>query len=58
MERSNFSSTHLEREIIAIITMKIDLPKNVLQCLDESGKPALVLPTIKRVASPLNGPAQ
>jgi hypothetical protein len=44
MEKSNFSSTHVEGEIMAIVTVGIDLAKNVFAVhgVDESGKPALV----------------
>jgi hypothetical protein len=43
MERSNFSSSHLEGEIIAIVTVGIDLAKNVFAVhgIDESGKAVL-----------------
>jgi transposase len=39
MERTNFSSTHLEGEITAIVTVGIDLAKNVFAVhgVDESG---------------------
>jgi transposase len=52
MERSNFSSTHLEGEIMAIVTVGIDLAKNVFAVhgVDETGKPALVRPVVKRAA--------
>jgi len=48
MERQNFSSTHLRREIVAIVTVGIDLAKNVFanHGVDESGKPALVHPEV------------
>jgi transposase len=50
MERSNFSSTHLRGEIMAIVTVGIDLAKNVfaVHCVDEVGKPALVRPEVPR----------
>jgi transposase len=50
MERSNFSSTHLEGEIMAIVTVGIDLAKNVFAVhgVDETGKPALVRPEVPR----------
>ena len=52
MERSNFLSTHLEGEIITIVTVGIDLAKNVraVHGVDETGKPALVRPVVKRAA--------
>ena len=54
MERSNFLSTHLEGEIITIVTVGIDLAKNVFAVhgVDESGKPVLVRPKAAR-AKPL-----
>jgi transposase len=50
MERQNFSSTHLEGEIMAIVTVGIDLAKNVFAVhgVDESGKPTLVRPEVTR----------
>jgi len=50
MERQIFSSTHLRREIMAIVTVGIDLAKNVFAVhgVDEAGKPALVRPEIAR----------
>jgi transposase len=44
MERSTFSSTHLEGESMAIVTVGVDLAKNVFAVhgVDETGKPALV----------------
>jgi transposase len=50
MERSNFSSTHLEGEIMAIVTVGIDLAKNVFAVhgVDETGKPALVRSEVPR----------
>jgi transposase len=50
MERSNFSSTHLEGEIMAIVTVGIDLAKNIFAVhgVDETGKPALVRPEVPR----------
>jgi transposase len=50
MERSNFSSTHLRGEIMAIVTVGIDLAKNVFAVhgVDETGKPALVRPEVAR----------
>ena len=52
METSNFSLTHLEEEIMAIITMGIDLAKNVFAFhgVDETGKPVLLRPAVKRPA--------
>ena len=52
METSNFSLTHLEEEIMAIITMGIDLAKNVFAVhgVDETGKPVLVRPAVKLTA--------
>ena len=52
MERSNFSSTHLEGEIMAIVTVGIDLAKNVFAVhgVDESGKSILIRPSVKRAA--------
>jgi transposase len=50
MERQNFSSTHLRGEIMAIVTVGIDLAKNVFAVhgVDEAGKPALVRPEVPR----------
>ena len=50
MERSNFSLTHLEGEIMAIITIGIDLAKNVFAVyrVHETGKPVSVSPAVKR----------
>jgi transposase len=50
MERSNFSSTHLRGEIMAIVTVGIDLAKNVFAVhgVDETGKPVLVRPEVAR----------
>ena len=50
MERSNFSSTHLEGEIMTIVTVGIDLAKNVFAVhgVNESGKPVLVRPEVAR----------
>ena len=50
MEMSNFSSTCPRREITAIVTVGIDLAKNVfaLHGVDETGKPALVRPEVSR----------
>jgi hypothetical protein len=50
MERSNFSSTHLRGEIMAIVTGGIDLAKNVfaMHGVDETGKPALMRPEVAR----------
>ena len=50
MERSKFSSTHLRGEIMAIVTVGIDLAKNVFAVhgVDETGKPALVRPEVPR----------
>ena len=52
METSNFSLTHLEEEIMAIITMGIDLAKNIFAVhgVDDTGKPVLVRPAVKRTA--------
>ena len=46
MERQIFSSTHLRGEITAIVTVGIDLAKNVFAVhgVDEFGKPVLVRP--------------
>ena len=54
MERSNFSSTHLRGEITTIVTVGIDLEKNVfaLHGVDETGKPALVRPEVRRAKLP------
>ena len=48
MEMSNFSSTHLEGEIMAIVAVGIDLANNGLAFhgVDETGKPALVRPVV------------
>jgi transposase len=50
MERSNFSSTHLKGEIMAIVTIGIDLAKNVFAVhgINEAGKPVLVKPAVVR----------
>ena len=50
MERSNFLSTHPEGEIITIVTVGIDLTKNVFAVhgAHESGKPVLVRPEMAR----------
>ena len=50
MERWYFSSTYLRGEIMAIVTVGIDLAKNVfaVHCVDETGKPALVRPEVTR----------
>ena len=50
MERSNFLSTHLEGEIITMVTVGIDLAKNVFAVhgAHESGKPVLVRPEVAR----------
>jgi transposase len=50
MERQNLSSTHLRGEIMAIVTVGIDLAKNVFAVhgVDEAGKPALVRPEVPR----------
>jgi hypothetical protein len=52
MERSNFLSTHLEGEIMAIVTVGVDLAKNVFAVhgVDESGKAVLMRPSTSRVA--------
>ena len=50
MERQICSSTHLflEREVMAIVTVGIDLAKKVFAVhgVDETGKPALVRPEV------------
>lgn len=50
MERSNFSSTHLEGEIMTIMTIGIDLAKNVFAVhgVDTTGKPVLIRPNVPR----------
>lgn len=52
MERQIFSSTHflLEGEVMAIVTVGIDLAKSVFAVhgIDEGGKPALVRPEVPR----------
>jgi hypothetical protein len=50
MERSKFSSTHLEGEIKTIVTVGIDLAKNVFAVhgVDEPGNPMLVRPEVTR----------
>jgi transposase len=50
MERSNFSSTHLRGEIMAIVTVGIDLAKNVFAVhgVDATGKPVLLRPNVPR----------
>jgi transposase len=50
MERQNFSSTHLRGEIMAIVTVGIDLAKNVFAVhgVDETGKAVLVHPEVPR----------
>jgi hypothetical protein len=52
MGSANFSSTHSEGEIMAIITIGIDLAKNVFTVhgVDATGKPVLVRPNVKRDA--------
>lgn len=52
MDRLNFSFTHLEGEIIAIITMEIDLTKKIFAVdgANKTGKPVLVHPAVKRAA--------
>ena len=52
MKRSNVSLTHLEGEIIAIITIGIDLAKNVFAVggVDETDKPVLVRLAAERAA--------
>jgi transposase len=50
MERSNFSSTHLKGEIMTIVTVGIDLAKNVFAVhgVDEAGKATLLHPEVSR----------
>jgi transposase len=50
MEKSNFSSTHLRGEILAIVTVGIDLAKNVFAVhgVDATGKPVLLRPSVPR----------
>ena len=50
MERFNCSSTHLRGEVMAIVTIGIDLAKNVFAVhgVNEAGKPVLVKPTVAR----------
>ena len=52
MERQICSSTHLflEVEVMVIVTLGIDLAKNVfpLHGVDETGKPAMVRPDVPR----------
>ena len=52
MERATFSSTHREGKTISIVTVGSDLAKNV--CVvhgeEETGKPVLVRPVVKRAA--------
>jgi hypothetical protein len=52
MEKSNCSSTHLEGEIMAIVTVEIDFAKNVIAVhgVDKSGKAALIRPSFKHTA--------
>ena len=52
MERLNVSLTQLEGEIMAIITIGIDLAKIffAVHSVDETGKPVLVRPAAKRAA--------
>jgi transposase len=52
MERSNYSSTHLEEETMSIVTVGIDLSKNVFAVhgVDELGKAVLIRPSVKRAA--------
>lgn len=53
MDRSDFfSSTHLKGEIMAIVTVGIDLARNVFAVhgVDESGKPAMVHLEVARQA--------
>ena len=51
MGSAHFSSTHLRGKITTIVTAGIDLEKNVfaLHGVDETGKPALVRPEVRRV---------
>jgi hypothetical protein len=50
MEREIFSSTHLRVEIMAIVTVGIDLAQNVFAVhgVDETGKPVPVRPEVPR----------
>ena len=50
MEMSNFSSTCPRREITAIVTVGIDLAKNVFAVhgVDEAGEPVVVPPQLRR----------
>jgi transposase len=50
MGSANFSSTHLKGEIMAVVTVGIDLAKNVFAVygVNESGKPDLVRPEVTR----------
>lgn len=52
MEGANCSPTHREGEIMAIVTVCIDLAKNVFAVhgVDESGKVILIRPSVKRAA--------
>jgi transposase len=61
MERQIFSSTHLRGEIVAIVTVGIDLAKNVFAVhgMDETGKPVLVRPegsSARFVSKPATSP--
>ncbi|GAB3436137.1 hypothetical protein GCM10027395_29700 [Giesbergeria sinuosa] len=50
MERFNCSSTDLRGEVMAILTIGIDIAKNVFAVhgVNEAGKPALVKPSVAR----------
>ena len=50
MESSNFSSTYLEGELVAILTVVIDLAKNVfaMHFIDKSCEAVLIRPNVKR----------
>jgi transposase len=50
MERRIFSSTHLKGEIVAIVTVGINLTKNVFAVhgVDTTGKPVLLRPCVPR----------
>jgi hypothetical protein len=50
MERLVFLSTYSRGEIMAIVTVGIDVAKNVfaVHSVDESGKPVLVRPEVPR----------
>ena len=52
MGSTNFSSIHPEGELMAIITIGLDLAKHVFAVhgVDEFGEPALARPGVKRDA--------